>query len=482
MASRGDDALLVGAFLFIGWFFRTSWRLLGWLFACLVWLIRHPVLLAVTGLVSVVVAAASSIQHGWWIVGGLLLALAASTYVLGVKWPHRYERWIAHPVRCLWHGYLYRREWQPAMVTSGLDIRFGSETIIPRILKVDARPEADYLRIVMPMGQVIEDWTAAIDQLRTSLCVTDVRVTNTDVPNQIAVSFIRVDPLTETVEPLLSAEPSLDALPVGRFEDGRTLDLAVRRTHLLIGGATDAGKSSVIWSIVAGLAPLAHAGLVQLWACDPKGGMELEIGRPLFHRFIHGSRDGSIEQETAAALEELVAVMQRRQDALRGNSRVHEPTPREPHIVLIVDELAALTAYSTDRDSLKRINAALRLLLSQGRAPGITVVGAVQDPRKETVPMRDLFPKRIGLRLTEPEQVDMLLGEGARRTGAVCDKIPESLPGVGYVKTQGVREPQRVRFSYYTDDDIHYRATSFGAGAPFSLVVAGPDVSGEDAA
>ncbi|MDO5628805.1 MAG: FtsK/SpoIIIE domain-containing protein [Mobilicoccus sp.] len=465
MASRGDDAVIMGVFFAIGVFFKVAWRLVTFGVHVAVWLARHPVMLATVVLGALVVGLANALPHGWWIVGAFVASIVGGTWVLGVRWPHNYERWVAHPIRCLWHGYIYRHDWQPVMVTSGLDNRLGGELVVPQILKVDARPEADHLRVLMPMGQVIEDWTAAIDQLRTSLCLTDVRVKNTDVPNQILVSFIRVDPLVAAVPPLVSEEPTLDALPVGRFEDGSTFHLGVRGTHLLIGGATSAGKSSVVWSIVAGLAPLTQTGVVQLWACDPKGGMELEIGRPLFHRFIHGSRGSSIEQETATALDELVELMQGRQDALRGKARMHEPTPQDPHIVFIIDELAALTAYSNDRDSLKRINAALRLLLSQGRAAGITIIGAVQDPRKETVPMRDLLPKRIGLRLTEPEQVDMLLGEGARRTGALCDKIPEGLPGVGYVKTQGVRKPQRVRFSYYSDEDIRALVDQYGAPA-----------------
>ena len=56
--------------------------------------------------------------------------------------------------------------------------------------------------------------------------------------------------------------------------------------------------------------------------------------------------------------------------------------------MLIVDELAALTAWTIDREAKRRIAAALGLLLSQGRAVGVVVIGAVQDPRKEvlTVP------------------------------------------------------------------------------------------------
>lgn len=48
----------------------------------------------------------------------------------------------------------------------------------------------------------------------------------------------------------------------------------------------------------------------------------------------------------------------------------------------------------------------------------------------------------------------MVLGAHARERGARSDLIPPSLPGVGYVKVDGVREPVRVRAAWVSDDDI----------------------------
>jgi hypothetical protein len=67
--------------------------------------------------------------------------------------------------------------------------------------------------------------------------------------------------------------------------------------------------------------------------------------------------------------------------------------------VLLIDELAALTGYVGDRETKRRIANARGLLLSQGRAVGVVVVAAVQDPRKDTIPARELFPCRIALQL-----------------------------------------------------------------------------------
>jgi S-DNA-T family DNA segregation ATPase FtsK/SpoIIIE len=84
----------------------------------------------------------------------------------------------------------------------------------------------------------------------------------------------------------------------------------------------------------------------------------------------------------------------------------------------------------------------------------VVVVGAVQDPRKEALTVRDLFPTRIALRLSEADQVNLVLGPGARNRGALCDQVPDSMPGVGYVAVDGVAEPVRVRFSHITDRHI----------------------------
>jgi len=58
------------------------------------------------------------------------------------------------------------------------------------------------------------------------------------------------------------------------------------------------------------------------------------------------------------------------------------------------------------------------------------------------------------LRLLEDVQVDMVLGRSARQQGAECDRIPASLPGVGYVILEGHREPVRVRAGFVSDDDL----------------------------
>ena len=165
-------------------------------------------------------------------------------------------------------------------------------------------------------------------------------------------------------------------------------------------------------------------------------------------------------------LDDAVTVMKDRAARLAGHVRQHTPTPTEPLIVVLVDEVANLTAYLPDRDLRRRADAALALLLTQGRAVGVTVVAALQDPRKEILNYRNLFPTKVALRLDEPSQVDMVLGAGARDRGALADTIPDTSPGVGYVREDGSTTVTRVRAAYLTDQQITDTAAGYPAPGP----------------
>jgi S-DNA-T family DNA segregation ATPase FtsK/SpoIIIE len=145
-------------------------------------------------------------------------------------------------------------------------------------------------------------------------------------------------------------------------------------------------------------------------------------------------------------------------------------------LVVLVDEVALLTAYTPDRKLRDRAEKALAAIATQGRAPGVVLVAALQDPRKEVLGLRNLFPTTIAMRLDEKSQVDMVLGEGARESGALCHQIPDTSPGVAYVKVDGVREPVRVRAAYYDDQAIgelahkHAPSRTPGSRPVFSVV------------
>ena len=218
--------------------------------------------------------------------------------------------------------------------------------------------------------------------------------------------------------------------------------------------------------------PAIRSGQVQVWAVDPKGGMELRLGRRLFARFAHREYADMVE-----LLEDAVAVMRDRAARLAGTVRLHTPTIDEPLILVLVDEVANLTAYLSDRDLRRRAESALALLLTQGRAVGVSVVACLQDPRKEVLGLRNLFPTKVALRLDEPSQVDMVLGDGARDRGALADSIPDTSPGVGYTREDGSTAVIRVRAGYLTDQDITAMAQHYAAPSNRPISTAGGEAA-----
>ena len=133
-------------------------------------------------------------------------------------------------------------------------------------------------------------------------------------------------------------------------------------------------------------------------------------------------------------------------------------------MLLVIDELADVIAYQPDNGLRKRANLALQSILSQGRAPGVCVIGQLQDPRKDIIDFRHLFPVKIAMRLDEPTQVDMVLGDGVRQRGAAAQEISEETPGVAWAKIDGRREPRRARAFHTTDADLDELSAYVTAG------------------
>ncbi len=376
-------------------------------------------------------------------------------------------RLVGWPVLSRWRRLCtYRRHWDAAMATCGLTATFAEHGYLPTLGRMRCDRYLDRVRVHLVSGQAPEQWEKVTAQLAHTFgalsCV--VRAVR---PRVLVLEFTRRDALADRLPALpIPQSTDLRAIALGILANRPPWLLRLLGTHVLVAGATGSGKGSVLWSLIRALAPAIRDGLVALWVLDPKGGMELAPGAPMFARLVYGDDDDpdplAAFHHMAGVLDEAVRVMKARQARLRGgNARAHTPTPVDPLLVVLIDEMAGLSAYCQDSGLRKRMGQSVSLLLSQGRAVGVLVVGALQDPRKDVLPFRDLFPTRIALRLTEAAHVDMVLGDGARNRGAVCDQIPDALPGAGYVALDGVREPTRVRAAYVTDEDIAAMAAEY---------------------
>jgi S-DNA-T family DNA segregation ATPase FtsK/SpoIIIE len=387
--------------------------------------------------------------------GPLLAALAVALPVLLVVWrvsgPASFSRWLGAPARSAWRRrWRYHRRWTKTLAMCGLTVKHAETVHVPGLAKrIHSSAFTDRVGVGFVTGQTLDDWRAAAAALASAFGAHACRVRATG-PASAVLDFAFGDALREPLPAVpIEDTPDLAALPIGRREDGAPWRVRLLGTHVLLAGTSGAGKGSVLWGLIRALCPGIRDGWVQVWAVDPKGGMELTAGAGLFARFGYADIEHMV-----TLLEEAVAVMDARAVRLRGVTRLHQPTVAEPLLVVVVDELLSLTAYGVDNTAKKRVTAALGALLSKGRAVGVLVIGAVQDPRKDSLPFRDLFPSRIALRLREPESADLVLGDGARNAGARCDEIPATAPGVGYVIGDDTPEPVRVRAGYVTDADI----------------------------
>jgi DNA segregation ATPase FtsK/SpoIIIE, S-DNA-T family len=385
---------------------------------------------------------------------GGLLAIRRATFTRVKAWGYGQWRWAIR----------YRRSWPRVTTGCGLATTVPTATAtgvrplvhVPAVTRVRSWAGVDEITVRLLYGQSPQSWAAQTEALRHAVGARACSLREHPA-SLVTLTFAYRDPLA-TVVPPLPVPDVLDvtALPVGRTEDGGVWRLRLHDSHLMIAAATGAGKSGLVWALLRSLASSIRDGSTVIWAIDPKQ-VELAIGRELFTRYT-ASPDPDV---LAALLEDAVLVMQHRLAALSGSVRAHTATAEAPRLVLVVDELAALSAYVADRAAQKRIQVALGLLLSQGRAAGVHVVGCVQDPRKETLPFRALFPTRVALRLVERTETDLVLRHGARDRGAVCDQIPAGLPGVGYVALEGTADLTRVRASYLTDADIVAMAADY---------------------
>jgi S-DNA-T family DNA segregation ATPase FtsK/SpoIIIE len=440
------------------------WHLPPWA-AILAWLLLALARLLIRAVRAWrITAPAAGICVVWAWVGlrGLLLLLAVLGATVGLWWrlrPSSTQRRLLAPVRNRLRLTRYRSRWAHVMTALGLGVRLGGVLTVPRLDTVEGGRDCDRLRVVLVGGQLVDDLAAETDRLAEAFGAHHVTVAPGARFGEAVLTLWHRDPLAPVVAPAsVPAALDLTALPVGVRDDGEPFLLRLAGTHILVAGSTGAGKGSVIWSVVNALAGGVRAGLVNLWAIDPKGGMELGAGAALFTRFAHDSAE-----QIAGVLEDAVTLVRARASRMRGTARLHTPTPAAPLVVIVIDELAAITAYLTDRTVRERIRAALGVVLTLGRAVGVHVLAALQDPRKEILSYRNLFPTRIALRLAEGGEVDLVLGDGARNRGAVCDRIPHTTPGVGYVVEDGSPMPVRVRFAYLTDTDITALADMYAA-------------------
>ena len=309
----------------------------------------------------------SALTESWLVLTGFLTLMVVPA-VWARCWPDSYLRHIAHPA---WRREIrrsVRRSWSALMEASGLSRRVigrdGPEIRVPQLHRIGWE-DPDVLVVVprLMIGQTVDDMVTVAERLRTSVGSRQVRVIPNDNHTGCTLRFLFADPLAPIIEarfPSPNLGSNITTAEMGVTENGERWLLPIQ-VHTLTAGSSGSGKASAMWMLLLNLAPAIKSGLVQVHGIDLKGGVEHALGLRLF------TRHAATLEQAVILLEDAVRSMLARSAKIAGHTRSHTPSPAEPLVIVVIDELAMLTSSSTDRDLIKRADTALRSLLALGR-------------------------------------------------------------------------------------------------------------------
>ena len=268
-------------------------------------------------------------------------------------------------------------------------------------------------------------------------------------------------------------------IPFAITEKGDVWNLS--RIHTMFLGQTGAGKSSLVNTLCAQLAPAMLEGTAKLYAIDPKKEGDIErywsTVKDFFTDFAIAD-DGldrwiEIVETVAKPLIPDASTKKKRvqitsqaeiksgEAAKRIDATAWKPTKETPLTVLLIDELPSfLLRLRNERSKAEyeRVEGLLNTILYMGRATGtLLFVGTQSMAEKDLGKIaRDQFPNRVALRHDRQYFTDLILGDGAIKNGYDPSTFPEKDPefkGRGYARGEE-GSPVQIRFPYYTTQEI----------------------------
>ncbi|HEY9085299.1 MAG TPA: DNA translocase FtsK, partial [Candidatus Tyrphobacter sp.] len=272
----------------------------------------------------------------------------------------------------------------------------------PSVTRYELKPER---------GVKISRIAALADDLALALAATSVRI-EAPIPGKSAVG---IEVPNQTVS-IVSVREILDALPnrgqvpplwmaLGKDITGRPVfgDLA-KMPHLLVAGATGAGKSVCLNTIIASLLVSATPDQVQMLMIDPK-----RVELPVYNGIPHLIKDVITDPRLAAgALLEMTKEMETRYERFAKASvrKIEEynakyPDQTLPYVVIVIDELADLMLIAPTK-----VETTIMRLAQLARATGIHLVVATQRPSVDVITglIKANIPSRIAFAVSS--QVD----------------------------------------------------------------------------
>jgi S-DNA-T family DNA segregation ATPase FtsK/SpoIIIE len=370
---------------------------------------------------------------------------------------------------------------EQALAQHGVDTTLAGMTVGPTVTRYE---------LELGPGVKVARVTSLQRDIAYAMAATDVRILapipgksaiGVEVPNQTR-QLVALGDLLLAPEAARATGP-LD-VAIGKDIAGNAvfLDLAIT-PHLLIAGATGAGKSSCINSILASLLMRRTPDQVRLILVDPK---QVEMGQ--YNRLPHLLTQPVTNPKKAAnALGWAVKEMERRYDLLsaKGYRDIAgynaafdrgqlEPDPlgdgtpeRLAYIVVVVDELNDLMMVAA-RD----VEEAITRLAQKARAVGIHLIVATQRPSVNVITgvIKANIPARIAFAVSSLTDSRVILDQpGAEKLVGKGDML--MLPGNSSVLS-------RVQGAFVSEEEVRAIVRHWREQAPEVEYVSG--VEGAD--
>ena len=372
---------------------------------------------------------------------------------------------------------------QESLQQHGVDTSLVGMTVGPTVTRYE---------LELGQGVKVARVTSLQRDIAYAMAATDVRIL-APIPGRSAIG-VEVPNHTRHLVALgdLLAAPEA-ASAIGPLEVGIGKDIAGKPVfldlatmpHLLIAGATGAGKSSSLNCIITSLLMRTTPEQVRLILVDPK---QVEMGQ--YHRLPHLLTQPVTNPKKAAnALGWAVKEMDRRYDLLSevgfrdvtgynaafdrgefaesGDGSTDRTYERLPYIVVIVDELNDLmmVAARDVEDSITRI-------AQKARAVGIHLIVATQRPSVNVITgvIKANIPARIAFAVSSLTDSRVILDQpGAEKLVGKGDML--LLPGNSSVS-------QRVQGAFVSEEEVRAVVAHWRRQAPEVTYVSGVEGDG----